>query len=399
MKKTVSPLKIIAINQATSFLFRSVLDALVANGAEVRLLTGTLENEQGYVPAFIIKKACKLQKAPAWRRIWTWSLFTMQTVAALVRHRDYIAFIVTNPPLNPWIAPWVKCFFGNRYVVLIYDVYPDVMERLGMIQPSGFISRCLRSLSARSHLMADHIVTLSDGMKQTVQNQVRDANHVCPITVIPNWADTRRLRPLPKEENPFAQMHGLVDKFVVMYSGAFGASHDIPNILDAAKLLEGLQNLRFVLIGGGTEEQKIRTLVRKQSLSNTLVLPWQPVDDIKYSLASADCHIVSQDIGLAGISVPSKTFTALAVGAVIIGIAPHESQINEIIEKYHCGILIPPRSSRELANAVQMLYSNPGRCKEMGSHSRLAAESEFNTENCTRKYVDLFNSFRALNNG
>jgi len=274
-----------------------------------------------------------------------------------------------------------------------------VMERLGMIQPSGFISRCLRSLSARSHLMADHIVTLSDGMKQTVQNQVRDANHVCPITVIPNWADTRRLRPLPKEENPFAQMHGLVDKFVVMYSGAFGASHDIPNILDAAKLLEGLQNLRFVLIGGGTEEQKIRTLVRKQSLSNTLVLPWQPVDDIKYSLASADCHIVSQDIGLAGISVPSKTFTALAVGAVIIGIAPHESQINEIIEKYHCGILIPPRSSRELANAVQMLYSNPGRCKEMGSHSRLAAESEFNTENCTRKYVDLFNSFRALNNG
>lgn len=392
MKKIDRPLKIIAINQATSFLFRSVLDALVAAGAEVHLLTGSFENEQDYAPAFQIQWACKLRKAPAWRRIWTWSLFTIHTALALVKHREYLALIVTNPPLNPWIAPWIKCFFGIHYVVLIYDVYPDVMERLGMIRTSGFISRCLRSLSARSHLMADHIVTLSDCMKQTVQNQIGNPDHVPPITVIPNWADTRHLRPLPKEENPFAQVHGLVDKFVVMYSGAFGASHDIANLLEAAKLLEDLPKLRVVLIGGGTKEQEVLSMINKLSLSNLLVIDWQPIDNIRYSLACADCHIVSQDVGLAGVSAPSKTFTALAVGAVIIGVAPHESQINEIIEKYHCGVLIPPRSSNELANAVHKLYLNPILCQEMRANSRRAAETEFSAEICTKKYIDLFNA-------
>lgn len=397
MKKTERPLQILAINQATSFLFRSVLDALVASGADVHLLTGTLEKEQNYVPAFQVQMACKLRKAPAWRRICTWSLFTIQSVVALVRHRDSIAFIVTNPPLMPWIAPWMKRFFGIRYVLLIYDVYPDVMERLGMIRPSGIVSRYLRSLCAKSHRMADHIVTISNCMKRTVQSQIGDTDQTHTVSVIPNWADTRRLKPISKDENPFAKAHCLVDKFVVMYSGAFGASHDIPNILEAAKLLEGLPNLRFVLIGGGTKEQEILALIHKLSLPNILIFPWQPVDDIQYSLACADCHIVSQDVGLADVSAPSKTFTALAVGAVILGVATHKSQIEEVIDKYHCGILIPPRSSRELANAVHMLYLNPATCKEMRSNSRLAAVSEYNAEICTKKYVDIFNSLRTLN--
>lgn len=392
MKKTDQPLQILAINQVTSFLFRSVLDALVASGANVRLVTGSLESEEGYVPGFQIQMACKLKKTPAWRRIWTWSIFTLQAALALVKYRKCMAIIVTNPPLVPWIAPLVKRLFSVHYVELIYDVYPDVMERLGMIRPGGVISKHLKSLSAKSHLMADHIITISDRIQSTVQLQMGEKGYTLPVTVIPNWANINVLRPLSKDENPFAREYNLIGKFVIMYSGAFGASHDIPNLVEAARLLQDLPELRFVLIGGGTREQEVISMIHKQSLSNLLVLPWQPFDKIRYSLSCADCHIISQDIGMEGVSEPSKTFTALAVGAAIIGVAPPGTQIQHIIEKYHCGILIPPRASDELARAVRMLYQNPALCTDMRAKSRLAAETEFNAEICTKKYIELLGS-------
>jgi len=392
MKKRVRPYKILAINQATSLLFRSILDALAASGADVHLLTGSFENEKGYVPAFSVRLACVLKKAPAWRRIWTWSLFTLEAVFELVKYRECLIIVVTNPPLTPWITPLIKRLFGIHYVELIYDVYPDIMERMGMIRPGGIFSKCLRYLSTQSHLMADHIITLSDDMKSTILRQISEKEHTPQVTVIPNWADTNLLRPLSKDENPFAKEHDLVDKFVIMYSGAFGASHDIPNLLETAKLLEDLPNIRFVLIGGGTKEHDVLKLVLKMSLSNLLVLPWQPIDNIKYSLSCADCHIVSQDESMAGVSVPSKIFTSLAVGSVIIAVAPPETQLQEIIEKYHCGILVPPKDSGKLAHVLRILYQNPALCKEMSSNSRLAAEAEFNTEICTRKYVNIIKS-------
>lgn len=384
--------RILAVNQRTAFLFRSVLDALAASGFDVHLLTGSFENEMGYVPAFRIQLACKLMKVPSWRRIATWTLFTLQAAAVLVKHRECMAIIVTNPPLTPWIAPMLKHLFGIRYIELIYDVYPDVMERIGMIRPGGYISKCLKWLSAKAHMSADHVITLSDDMKQTILNHISKKANPPAVTVISNWADNRFLRPLSKYENPFAKDHDIVDKFVVMYSGNFGASHDIPNIVATAKLLEDLPGLRFVLIGDGTKEQEVLSLVRKLSPANLIFLQRQPVDKMPFSLACADCHIVSQDVGLTGISVPAKTFSALAVGAVIIGIAPPGTQIQYIIEKYHCGILVPPRSSAELAQAIRMLYKNPALCKTMRANSRLASETEFNEEVCTSKYVNLLSN-------
>jgi hypothetical protein len=56
------------------------------------------------------------------------------------------------------------------------------------------------------------------------------------IAVIPNWADAHVV-PIDGLANWFQAKHGLIDKFIVQFSGNFGLTHDIELLIDAEKLL------------------------------------------------------------------------------------------------------------------------------------------------------------------
>ena len=380
------PLKLLATNQVVSNLFGDLTDAFVDYCDEVCLLAGYLAAGKGR-DRFEWIRACPLQKAPAWKRIWTWCVFTVQAVLAMVRHRNHFLFLVTNPPLVPWVAPLVKRLLGIRYAVLVYDVYPDVMARMNMIRPGGWIDRFLRRASARSLLEAEVVFTIGNCMKETFLAHLPPGREV-PVVVIPNWADTEYVKPIPRGDNPFAREQGLEKKFVVMYSGTFGATHDIESIVDAAEMCQDLAGVRFVLIGGGTREEEVRQYVQRKALPNLVLLPWEPPERVPFSVTSADCLIVSLDEAYAGISVPGKTYTCLAAGAAILAVSPPGTEIVDLVREHECGIWVRPRSADDLAAAVRTLYGDPERLKRLQKNARAAAEQHYTIRICTRHYVE-----------
>ena len=57
------------------------------------------------------------------------------------------------------------------------------------------------------------------------------------IRIIPNWIDTQLVQPI-KVANRFREVHGLIGKFVVMYSGNLGLSQNLVQVIDAAERLQ-----------------------------------------------------------------------------------------------------------------------------------------------------------------
>jgi len=383
-----SAMKLLAVNQSTLMLFRDLVDAFGHAGADVKLVAGFLGTKKGYKPKFEWIPACRLEKVPAWRRIWTWGRFTWQVFWAMGKYRDHLALLTTNPPMVPWVAPLAKYLFGVRYAVLVYDIYPDVMVRMGMIRGGGLMDRVMRQLAGISHRKAECIITLGDRMRQTVLGHLRPGDHV-QVHVIPNWADVEFIVPIPKDQNAFVREFDLLDKFVIMYSGAFGATHDIESIIDAADILQDLPGVRFVLIGGGTRAEHVHQLVEDRSLPNLILAPWQPLEKIPLSLTSADCHIVSLDVGYEGISVPSKTYSSLAAGAAILAISPPDTELTELVERHKCGVWVKPRNGEDLARVIRELHEDRQRLEKLRANARLASETYYNTRVCTRKYLEI----------
>lgn len=377
-------LRLLATNQVTTYLFGDVVDSFADDCEDVKLIAGSLKPSPGR-DRFDWIRATQFVRSPAWKRLWTWGRFTWQAVMAMRRHRDHFVLITTNPPLVPWVAPLAKKVFGVRYALLIYDVYPDVLSRMKMIRPNGLIERMLRHLSARSMLEAECVITLGEYMKRTILGHL-PPGRALQVEVIPPQADTKTIYPIPRTGNPFAIECGLVDKLVVMYNGNFGATHDIESIVDAAGLLIDLPDVKFLLIGGGTRLKEVRQYVQARALPNLLMLDWQPPEQNRYSIASADCMIVSLDTGYEGISVPSKTYASLAAGAAILAVTPPQTELADLIRSEECGVWVPPRSSGDLASAVRQLHADRGRLNRMKANARAAAEKRYNVEACTRRY-------------
>jgi colanic acid biosynthesis glycosyl transferase WcaI len=171
------------------------------------------------------------------------------------------------------------------------------------------------------------------------------------ITIIPPWPMDDYLETVPHAENAFREKQGWTDKFVVMYSGNHSLVHPLDTILDAAEKLKDDPRFVFAFIGGGKGKQLVDARVtqlnvercslneesaatnnKQQTTNNLISLPYQPLDQIKYSLSAADLHIVSLGNDMSGIVHPCKIYGALSIGRPVLTLGPKESYLNDILQ-------------------------------------------------------------------
>lgn len=385
------PMRLLAINQVTGPLFRELLEDLAADGFDIVCVSGQIDAPAGAALPFAVEPAQPLRKSPALQRLWTWGKFTWQAWRAMARHRGRLALLVTNPPLVPWIGPLAKRLLGVRYAVLVYDIYPDAMARLGMIRPGGLIERLLRKLSRESLRQAECVITLGETMAELLREHIGRPGWD-DVRVIDNWADTDFINPIPKADNDFLKSLGLADKFVVTYSGAFGATHGVETIVAAAELCKDRPDVHFLLIGGGTEEDRIGGMVNDKNLSNLTLLPFQPLEALPQTLGSADCLIISLGSEYAGISVPSKTYYALAAGACLLALAGDDTELARLVRRHDCGRVIAPGVAQALADEVVALADAPSETQRLGANARVAAERSYDRAALTARYASLLRS-------
>ncbi|OPX22708.1 MAG: hypothetical protein B1H04_04645 [Planctomycetales bacterium 4484_123] len=141
--------RLLVINQVAGPLMRELLEDLSAAGVRCTLVTGWLDAEPEQELPFEVAYARRLTKAPAWRRLWSWGLFTAQALWRATRQRCPMV-VVTNPPWPMLAMPLLRRLLGLRYVLLVYDIYPDILERMGRLSSAGCCARLWRRLSARA---------------------------------------------------------------------------------------------------------------------------------------------------------------------------------------------------------------------------------------------------------
>ena len=380
--------ELLVINQVAGPLMYELLEDLQSAGIHCRVLTGWVDCPAGKSPSFEVTRACPLNKTSLSKRLMTWGRFTLRALATMLLGRATPMLIVTNPPLVMLLAPLARWLRGRRYTLLIYDIYPDVAERTGQCKPNGLAARLWRRLSRRAMLKAERVITLGDYMAETLRGHLREGDSLA-IDVIPNWADPDEVRPIARQDNSFARQHGLVGKFVVTYSGAFGATHDIDSIVLAAERLGDCDDIQFMLIGGGTRRQAVEQLVAEKQLRNLKLLPFQPRDALPLVLAASDCAIVTLGEGYEGISVPSKTYFALAAGTALLAVCGRRTELAELANVRNCGIHVPPRNPEALEAAIRQLHDDDERLAACKQASRTIAETETSREILTAKYLQL----------
>jgi glycosyltransferase involved in cell wall biosynthesis len=291
-----------------------------------------------------------------------WKLLTLP--------RHDVVMALTTPPLIGLLALFTCRLRGMKLAVLVQDIYPDVGVALGTFLEGSLTTRLLDRLNRLVLSRADRVIVLAECMRERIISKV-GVGSGDRVDVIHNWADGEKVRPLSDgEENPFAREHGLAGRFVVEFSGNFGRVNDFDTPLEAARLLKGREDIVFLFVGDGAKAGEISEYVRRHGLSNVRLLPYQPRETLLYSLAAGDAHLVTLAPGLAGLSVPSKTYGVLAAGRPVLFVGDACSDVARLVAEHGCGEVVETGDSARLARVIAAWAADPAAARARGRAGR-----------------------------
>lgn len=332
--------------------------------------------------------ACYNRKNYATRLFSMTSYFIYVFTKVLFSSSASLLFLVTTPPFLGLVGYVFKKLRGQKYVMLVYDIHPGAMIGAGMMK-DGFVAQLWRKFNRLILNNADAVITIGEYMAANLAKDFcAEKTPLGRIAVIHNWSDVDCIKPLPKEDNPFIRKHGLEGKFIVMYSGNIGATHDMETLVEAAKTLKGDPTIKFVVIGEGAKKQFIVDSKEQYALENMLILSYLPQDQLPYSLPSADIAIAAIESGVEGYLVPCKFYSYLAAGSAVIAICNANCEIADIINKDQCGKVVALGDHVSLVNSIQHYHDNKDCLDRAKANSRNAAVQKYSRKN-THSYIDV----------
>jgi colanic acid biosynthesis glycosyl transferase WcaI len=267
-------------------------------------------------------------------------------------------FFSTSPPLIG--LPMSIAAFLRRAPAVYWamDLNPDQLIALGKLRPKQFTARVLEATNRFILKRSVLIIALDRFMLRRLAARGIPKSK---ILVLPPWPHETHIQSDtdPRLENPFRTRNNLTGKFVIMYSGNHSPSNPLTTLLDAVVELKDDPDLRFLFVGGGSGKKQVEQYIADHKLTNAISLPYQPLDQLKYSLSSADVHVVSLGQEMVGIVHPCKIYGAMAVARPILFLGPRPSHIADLLDKHEIGIQISHGDVPAALAAIRRLRTLP----------------------------------------
>lgn len=324
-------------------------------------------------------RSTRLNKDKLVGRVFNLVSFTISAwlfCLARIRKGDEI-LIVTNPPVLPPLVGLLARLRSLRAVLLVHDVYPEVLVATGFAKPDGLVVRLMGSITRWTYRSYSDVVVLGRDMEDIAKPKVQGGH--TRLHIIPNWGDTDEITPIPRELNAFRRTHNLEGQAVVQFSGNLGRTHDVESVLDAAAALSDDDNITFCFVGYGGKAALIGERQRVNDVSNLRFLPRQPREALGAMLASADAAVIAFVNRMYGVSVPSRMYNIMSAGVPIIAMAHPASELASIVREEGCGWVIDAEDTEGLIDIARALGTPAGLAdaQRRGARGRQAAERRF----------------------
>lgn len=162
-------------------------------------------------------------------------------------------------------------------------------------------------------------------------------------------------------------------------------------ILAIKELMKEYPNIQYRIIGSGHLENELKALVSSFGLENNVTFLGNLEDDsLIEELRTATMFILpcirAENGDMDGI--PVSLMEAMYSGIPVV--STRISGIPELIENGQEGILIEPKNSKQLSNAIKTLLEDKNLRTKLGENGKRKIETQFNIYNETAKLIDVW---------
>jgi hypothetical protein len=285
------------------------------------------------------------------------TLFMIQCVwHCLLTSNLECVVVSTSPPMCSFAAVFARMLRRFRIKFWVMDLNPDQAIEMGILKERSFVARVFNWFNRLILRRADDVVALDRFMAARLSKKVDVSSK---MHVMPPWPHDEHLAPVDHDENPFRELYNLGGKFVFMYSGNHGLTTPVTTILQAALKLQHRSDIVFMFIGGGHGKKEVEKTIEEHKPTNIISLPYQPINQLRFSLSAADVHLVTMGDEVVGVIHPCKIYGAMSIGRPVLLVGPEECHATDLIEEGRCGWRIAHGDVDQALRTIERIVATP----------------------------------------
>jgi colanic acid biosynthesis glycosyl transferase WcaI len=384
---------------------------LAQRGHDVRVVTAP-----PYYPAWQIREdylgtSYRTEQAPGMPLVRRTPLYVPSRPTGIKRVAHLVSFMLGSLPVmlremfwQPHVVFTVEPTFfcapltlfvakgaGAACWLHVQDFEVDAAFDLGLLPAEGPI----HDVALRIEKFFVHAFDRVSGISSRMVERARAKGTSEEGTILfPNWVDVDAVYPIDPAINRrnsvrselAAQVPGLAEKTVVLYSGNMGAKQGLELLAPLAEKFAGDCRVHFVFCGDGAFRPQLEILVGARS--NVTLLPLQPLERLNDLLNAADIHLLPQRAGAADLVMPSRLTGMLASGRPVIATAGPSTQLAQVVEGR--GLAVPADDPAALYAAVLRLVEDKELRLRLGGAAREYAVEHLGKEQVLERFeIDL----------
>jgi colanic acid biosynthesis glycosyl transferase WcaI len=313
-------------------------------------------------------------------------------LARMIRETKPDVVISSSTPLDAQGAAFSAAkSVGAKFVFWLQDIQAIAIEKLLGAKLNGagrLVGRYYTAMEKSLLRRSDAVVSISEDFSGTLSQWGVDAQKV---HVVPNWASMEEL-PQRAKDNPWSRAHGLIDKFVFLYSGTIGLKHNPGLLLWLAEAHRAHPEVRVVVVSEGAKTDWLKREQVARNLSNMVVLPFQPYAQVPDVMGAADVLVAVLEPDAGMFSVPSKVLAYHCAGRPVLLAVPESNLAARIVKQASSGLVADPLDVEAFVRMSEVLRANAEKRALLAENALHYARQTFNLERITDRFESLFES-------
>ncbi|MBW2978454.1 glycosyltransferase [Candidatus Woesearchaeota archaeon] len=214
----------------------------------------------------------------------------------------------------------------------------------------------------------DRVIPLSEGLRKTFKHIKKTK-----VKVINNFVDLDSI-PKPKKGNPK----------LITFIGRLVESKRIQDLIISLKYVQD-KNIKLQIIGNGIKKKELIKLTKKFNLQDKIRFLGYRNDALELLNKSGIFILPSLSEG-----TPRSLMEAMAMKKAVIG--TDISGIRVLIKDKETGFLVPVKSPKRIAEAIEFLLNNPKKAREIAENGKRLIEQGFSAAKIAKEYEEVYSN-------
>lgn len=313
-------------------------------------------------------------------------LLEKQFINAIDSYLGSIKFdliVYSTPPITfSKVVSYIKKRDGADTYLMLKDIFPQNAVDLEIVKKNSFLYKFFRKKEISLYNISDYIGCMSQG---NVDFLLKHNNFISndKVEILPNTITPLSMEKLTREEvSKIRNKYDIpINKTVLVYGGNLGKPQGIDFIIECIKENEKRNNTFFLIIGSGTNYDRLANYIKENDIKNSSIYSYMPKEDYDIVIKACDIGLVFLDNRFTIPNIPSRILSYMEFSMPIIAATDIHTDLRKILSDGSFGLWSESGNLHDFYKNVDKLCNDIELLLDMGTKGRLYLEKNYTSKN------------------